>query len=95
MDIHHQDNTLKLTIFGHLLGGYDSQYYGYMWSRVYADDIYITLKQRILSNKLAGCEYINLILAKGGSIHPMELLTEYLKRSPNNIAFINNLGIES
>jgi thimet oligopeptidase len=85
--------TCKLATFGHIAGGYDSQYYGYMWSKVFADDIYNKLKADLEINPNAGIKYRNKVLAWGGSRDAYQFIQEYLEREPEPSAFFRNLGL--
>lgn len=83
------EDTFKLATFGHIAGGYDAQYYGYMWSKVYADDIY----SHLMANKDNTGRYRDIILGAGGSVDGVKLVKRFLGREPNNVAFLRNLGL--
>lgn len=74
--------------FDHLMGGYDSGYYGYLWSEVYASDMYTRFEKEGLLNSSTGRDYRKTILEQGGSKDPMQLVKSFLKREPNNEAFL-------
>ncbi len=78
--------------FGHMMG-YDAGYYGYMWSKVFADDMFTRFKHAGLLNKKVGMEYRKTILEKGSSEEEMKLLERFLGRKPNNRAFLKELGL--
>jgi thimet oligopeptidase len=78
--------------FGHLIG-YGASYYGYMWSNVYAEDMFSEFEKNGVLDKKPGMKYRNIILAKGGSEEPMDLVKEFLGREPNNSAFMKSLGL--
>lgn len=78
--------------FGHLMGGYGAGYYGYLWSEVYAFDMYTRFQKEGLLNSKTGQEYRSIILERGGSEDPMELVKKFLKRDPNNEAFLSGFN---
>ncbi len=78
--------------FGHLIG-YGARYYGYLWSKVYALDLFDYIKQFGLLNPAIGTVYAHKVLGKGGSVPPMKLLVDFLGREPNQKAFLKDLGL--
>ena len=80
------------TSFGHLTG-YGAKYYGYLWSKVFALDIFATIKKEGLLNPVVGKRYIKEILGKGGAQDPNELLYNFLGREPNAQAFFDEMGL--
>ncbi|KAI4763194.1 metallopeptidase MepB [Aureobasidium sp. EXF-3400] len=79
--------------FSHLIGGYDASYYGYLYSRVYASDMFSTAFSADPMSREVGIRYRRSVLEKGGSVDEMSLLTEFLGRKPNAHAFHDELGI--
>jgi thimet oligopeptidase len=78
--------------FGHLCG-YGARYYGYLWSKVFAQDLFATIKQKGLVNRTVGKRYVDCILKPGGTQEPMELLERFLGRKPNSDAFFESIGL--
>lgn len=79
--------------FGHLMGGYDSGYYGYLWSEVFATDMYYSKFKADPLNSDVGVLYKTKVIGPGGSRDAMESLKEFLGREPNNSAFLEELGV--
>lgn len=79
--------------FGHLMG-YDAGYYGYLWSKVYAADMFTRFEAEGILNPVTGKEYRKWILEKGASMEEMDLVRGFLGREPNNSAFLRELGME-
>jgi metallopeptidase MepB len=79
--------------FGHLIGGYDAGYYGYLSSLVYSTDMfYSVFKQNPMDGK-EGRRYRHTVLEKGGSQEEMLTLEQFLGRKPSSEAFYKELGI--
>ncbi len=85
------DNHFECS-FGHL-GGYGSRYYSYLWAKVYALDLFATIKRAGLTNSEIGKKYVETILAPGGSKDPYQLLQDFLGREPRVDAFFESLGL--
>lgn len=88
-----RDNHLYAS-FGHL-GGYGSKYYGYLWSKVFALDIFDEIKKHGLLDPVVGQRYVGAVLSKGGSKDPNKLLYDFLGREPRSDAFFEDMGVGS
>jgi thimet oligopeptidase len=79
--------------FGHLMG-YDAGYYGYMWSEVFAADMFSRFKADGLLNPAVGRRYREEILEMGSSRDESESLKRFLGREPSEAAFLRELGLK-
>ena len=80
--------------FGHMMGGYDAGYYGYLWSEVYSSDMFTRFAKEGVLNPQTGRDYRNIILAKGHTEEADQLLREFLGRDANETAFLKMTGIQ-
>lgn len=78
--------------FDHLVG-YAAGYYGYMWSKVYAEDLFSVFEKEGIMNPQTGLRFKNEILSKGSTEDENTIIRKFLGREPNQEAFLKSLGI--
>ncbi len=86
-------NTHFQSGFGHLFG-YDAGYYGYLWSRVFGDDMFTRFEAAGLLDPDTGRDYRQKILERGGAVDGDELVRSFLGREPNMDAFLRDIGLD-
>lgn len=78
--------------FGHLTG-YAAKYYGYLWTKVFAIDLFAHVQagQGSLLSDGPGAKRVRALLQAGGRRHPSKLLHDFLGREPSQKAFFSKL----
>lgn len=76
------------------LNGYAANYYGYQWSKVYAQDMFSIFKKNGVMDKATGIRYRKIILENGSSIPEIKMVEQFLGRKPNNKAYLQSLGVK-
>ncbi|MEO7217927.1 MAG: M3 family metallopeptidase [Gemmatimonadaceae bacterium] len=90
----HFTGDYPVASFGHLMGGYDAGYYGYLWSKAYAQDLFTRFEKEGVMSADAGMAYRHDILEPGGLREPDALLKTFLGRPLSYDAFYRSLGLK-
>jgi thimet oligopeptidase len=88
------EGTFMLSGFGHLLGGYDAGYYGYLWAEVIGDDMFGRFAREGVLSPGVGAEYRREILEPNGSRDADALVRSFLGREPSNAEFLRLRGMK-
>ncbi len=86
------EGTHFIASFGHL-NGYGANYYGYLWSRVFAQDMFSVFEKNGVMDSKTGLRYRKDILEVAGSEEEMDMLRHFLGREPNSDAFMKSIGL--
>ena len=81
--------------FGHLMGGYDAGYYGYLWSKVYAQDMFTAFQAGGLESPIVGARYRRDILEPARELEPDTEVTNFLGHPMNPSAFYKEFDEEA
>ncbi|GJM92168.1 hypothetical protein PR202_ga08604 [Eleusine coracana subsp. coracana] len=84
------EGTSPASCFPRITIGYDAVCYSYIWSEVFAADLFVSKFKDDLLNQHAGLRFRNKVLAPGGSKDPLEIITNYLGREPSLQPFIQS-----
>jgi Zn-dependent oligopeptidase len=85
------EGTHRQSGFEHLFG-YEAGYYGYLWSRTLADDMYTRFQAAGPLDPELGLTYRRTVLEPGG-VDATRLVRDFLGRGPDHRAFLHNLGL--
>lgn len=80
--------------FSHIFqGGYSAGYYSYKWAEVLDADAFEHFKNNGIFNPEIGEQFMEHILSKGGSEHPMVLYKRFRGQEPDNDALLKRAGL--
>lgn len=87
-------NSCNSTSFSHIFqGGYSSGYYSYKWAEVLEADAFELFKEKGIFNKEVASSFVENILSKGGTEHPMNLYEKFRGKKPNPDALLRKFGL--
>jgi Zn-dependent oligopeptidase len=74
------EGTCSVASFGHLMGGYDAGYYGYLWAEVIGDDLWGRFVKEGITSPEVGMAYRRAILEPSGARSGDEMVADFLGR---------------
>lgn len=82
------------TSFSHIFaGGYSAGYYSYKWAEVLDADAFHHFKQNGIFNKEVAKSFMDNVLSKGGSDHPMNLYKKFRGQEPSVEPLLKRAGL--
>ncbi len=86
------DDTFFLGSFGHLFGGYDAGYYGYLWAEVIGDDMVGRFEREGILDPEVGRAFRTSVLEPGGSRDGDDLVEAFLGRPADPQSYLRARG---
>ena len=86
------EGTFWPAAFGHIVGGYDAGYYGYLWSMVYGDDLWSRFASEGIDDPAVGADYRREILECGSARDAQDQVEAFLGRPSTSEAFLRRTG---
>lgn len=81
--------------FSHIFaGGYSAGYYSYKWAEVLDADAFEAFKEKGLFDRDVASRFLDHVLSRGGSEHPMTLYKRFRGREPDPQALLRKHGLE-
>ena len=79
-----RDDVAVLPAFAHIFaGGYSAGYYSYKWAEVLEADAFSLFQKNGVYDRATAERFEEIILSRGGSVHPHELFVEFRGRAPD------------
>jgi len=86
--------TTTSCAFSHIFqGGYSAGYYSYKWAEVLEADTFEFFQETGIFNTETANNFLENILSKGGSEHPMELYKKFRGKEPSTKALLVKTGL--
>lgn len=88
-----KENAMS-TAFSHIFqGGYSSGYYSYKWAEVLDADAFEYFQEHGIFNPEVAAKFLENILSKGGTEHPMILYKRFRGQEPKPEALLRRAGL--
>jgi Zn-dependent oligopeptidase len=89
--IEQQENTFMCSTWYHPCMGYDAGYYGYLWSEVYAYDLFSLFKKGCFDSNV-GKKLRDQLLTQASMKNGLQLLEDVLGRKPETTSFFHEIS---
>jgi metallopeptidase MepB len=89
------DKTHRWSSLRHIISGYDAFNYAYLFSQIWAYDMFETGFKADTTNAEQGRKFRRLVLGPGSTKPALQILKNFLGREPNDEAFCRALGVEA